>query len=130
MDPSERDPHERVEPVTPLPTHTVSLDEAEGRGLRGLVGDLAQGRDAVLLEGGRPVAAVVSYEELERFREWRVAVRRRPLDPRLSERLAAVVAMRSYEESGPTVALHEAARRLGFEPKDVVPPAGGLAQFQ
>lgn len=115
--------------MTAPTTQTVTLDEAEGLGVRELTDEAVEGRQMVLTDGGRPVAVVVSFAEMERLRGQR-SPRRRPVDPRLAERLQVVLATRSLAPAGDTIGLHAAAEKLGMPPEAVVAPPGGLAQFQ
>ena len=55
--------------ATAFDTDVVSVSEAAGRGVPGLVREAEQGHDLVVARRGRPVAAVISIGRLERLRD-------------------------------------------------------------
>jgi prevent-host-death family protein len=52
-----------------LPAEVLSVTEASGRGVAGLVKSVEQGTDVVVARHGRPVAAVVSMTRLLELQE-------------------------------------------------------------
>lgn len=86
------------------PERTLSVTEATGRGVAGLVKDAERGEDIIVQRHGRAVAAVVSvehFDELHRVRTDLVA--------------ASLVLARELSDSGSRTDLDDAIAAFGFD---------------
>lgn len=90
--------------ATVFDTDVVSVTDAAGRGVPGLVRDVEEGHDVVVARRGRPVAAVISIGRLERLRE---------LEGDL--RSAALVLTRAMADDGTRHELDDVMSSFGFD---------------
>jgi prevent-host-death family protein len=84
--------------------HVVSVTEAAGRGVPGLVKDAERGEDVVVARRGRAVAAVVSMRRLEQLRT---------LEEDL--RYIGLVLTRATTDTGTRFGLDDAIAAFGFD---------------
>ena len=84
-------------------SRTMSVTEATGRGVAGLLKDAEQGQAALVTRHGQPVAAVVSMSRLRELRE---------LESELRD--ALVVLTRIATDNGARVGLDDAIAAFGF----------------
>lgn len=82
----------------------VSVSEASGRGVAGLVRVASEGGDVVVTRHGRPVAAVVSTRRLEELHQ---------LEEQLRD--AALALIRAATDSGVRTSLDEAIAEFGLD---------------
>jgi len=90
--------------ATAFDTDVVSVTDAAGRGVSGLVREAEQGHDVVVARHGRPVAAVISISRLERLRG---------LESDL--RSAALVLSRAMADDGVRYELNDVLTSFGFD---------------
>ena len=90
--------------VTAFGTDVVSVTEAAGRGVPGLVREAEQGHDIVVARRGRPVAAVISIGRQERLRNLEADLRS-----------ATLVVTRALTDDGTRHELSGVISSLGFE---------------
>lgn len=94
--------------LTEFHAHVVSVTEAVGRGLPGLVKDVEEGEDIVIARRGKPVAAVVSMRRLDQLRALEADLRD-----------IALVLTRAATDTGARVGLDEAISAFGFDRADL-----------
>ena len=82
----------------------VSVTEAAGRGVAGLVREASTGGDVVVTRHGKPVAAVVSTRRLEELHH---------LEEQLRD--AALALVRAATDSGVRTSLDAAIAEFGFD---------------
>lgn len=82
----------------------VSVTEAAGKGVAGLVREASTGGDVVVTRHGKPVAAVVSTHRLEELRH---------LEEQLRD--AALALVRAATDSGVRTSLDAAIAEFGFD---------------
>lgn len=85
-------------------TDIVSVTDAAGRGVPGLVREAEQGHDIVVSRRGRPVAAVISIGRLERLRDLEADLRS-----------AALVLSRAMTDDGSRHELDDVIDSFGFD---------------
>ena len=85
-------------------TDLVSVTEAASRGVPGLVRDAEQGHDVVVARHGRPVAAVISINRLNRLRDLEADLRS-----------AALVLTRAMTDDGTRHQLDDVIETFGFD---------------
>jgi hypothetical protein len=86
-----------------VPSETLPITEAGRRGVSRLAADAEKGRGTLLRRRGEAVAAVVSYQELERL----AAAERDLVD-------AALVLARTATDDGRRTSLDDVLERSGF----------------
>ncbi len=86
------------------PERTLSVTAATGRGVAGLVKDAERGEDIIVERHGRPVAAVISVDQLDELH-------------RIREDLnaAALVLARELNDAGNRTDLNDAIEAFGFD---------------
>lgn len=94
--------------------HMLTITAASARGVSSLANDAANGHDLVLLRNGRPVAAVVSTERLDRMQ------RLEELDNDIH--LLAIALSRVVLDDGTRVTLDDVLDGLGLTRDDLVTP--------
>lgn len=82
----------------------VSVTDAAGRGVPGLVREAEQGHDIVIARRGQPVAAVVSIERLKRLRDLEADLRS-----------ATLVLTRAMTDDGSRHELGDVIASFGFD---------------
>jgi len=90
--------------VTAFDTDVISVTDAAGRGVPGLVREAEEGHDIVVARRGRPVAAVISIGRLERLRDLEADLRS-----------AALVLSRSMADDGTRYELDNVIDSFGFD---------------
>ena len=85
-------------------SRTMTVTEATGRGVAGLLKDAEQGQAALVTRHGKPVAAVVGMARLQELRA---------LESELRD--ALVVLTRIAGDTGTRIGLDEALSALGFD---------------
>jgi len=86
-----------------LPSNTVSVSDANARGVSGLLKDAESGSDVVVARHGRPVAAIVGIRRLEEI-----------ADLEADLRSAALVLARAATDNGVRLDLDEVINAFGF----------------
>lgn len=94
--------------VVDFPTRTLSVTEANARGVSGLLKDTENGTDTVVERHGRPVAAVISIGHLNELRTLEQDVRS-----------TALVLTRIATDSGNCTALDEVIEAFGFSRREL-----------
>ncbi len=89
---------------TAFDTDVVSVTDAAGRGVPGLVREAEQGHDVVVARHGRPVAAVISIKRLERLRDLEADLRS-----------ATLVLTRAMTDDGTRRELNDVIAAFGFD---------------
>lgn len=90
--------------TTAFDAAVVSVTDAAGRGVPGLVREAEQGHDIVVARRGRPVAAVISIGRLERLRDLEADLRS-----------AALVLTRAMTDDGTRHELGDVISSFGFD---------------
>lgn len=90
--------------ATAFDTDVVSVTDAAGRGVPGLVRQAEQGHDIVVARRGRPVAAVISIGRLERLRDLEADLRS-----------AALVLSRALTDDGTRHGLNDVMDSFGWD---------------
>ncbi|MHB8450302.1 MAG: type II toxin-antitoxin system Phd/YefM family antitoxin [Mycobacteriales bacterium] len=92
--------------MTPTVSHAavMSVTEAAGRGLPGLVKDVERGEDILVARRGQPVAALVSIRRLDQLRALEADLRD-----------IALVLARAATDTGTRLGLDEAITAFGFD---------------
>lgn len=85
-------------------TDVVSVTDAAGLGVPGLMREAEQGHDIVVARRGRPVAAVISIERLERLRDLEADLRS-----------ATLVLTRAMVDDGTRHELNDVIAGFGFD---------------
>lgn len=93
-----------MNPATVFDTDVISVSDAAGRGVPGLVREAEEGHDVVVSRRGRPVAAVISVRRLERLRALEADLRS-----------AALVLTRAMADDGSRHDLDDIISGLGFD---------------
>lgn len=93
-----------MSPAQAFETDVVSVTDAAGRGVPGLVREAEQGHDLVVARHGRPVAAVISIGRLERLRDLEADLRS-----------ATLVLTRAMTDQGSRHDLGDVISSMGFD---------------
>lgn len=88
----------------PFDPDIVSVTDAAGRGVPGLVREAEQGHDIVVARRGQPVAAVISIKRLERLRDLEADLRS-----------ATLVLTRAMTDDGSRHELGDVISSFGFD---------------
>jgi prevent-host-death family protein len=86
------------------PERTLSVTEAAGRGVAGLVKDAERGEDLIVERHGRRVAAVISVERFDEFHRDRADLM-----------AAALILARELDDTGSRTDLDDAIAAFGFD---------------